>query len=750
MIERLLARRVPVLAVSACLILLSAYGATSLTIDPNNRVFFSERHSKYSDLIDLESKFGSNTHLVFVVSSADPFYESKILVEAIEWLTDQLWAVQRVVGVESLATHPHASSDGDGLVLQSLLAYVCPPNDTCSKNRFEDVNKAHINHRIISSDARSASIVAKVDLHDPSATDVMTIADAAKELQAHARARYPDLEFRLTGGVPMMESFYSAAREDSERLMPIALVVLAACLYVFLGGVVQTGLLLALGLLAVTVTMGLAGWLGITVNTATATVPLIVFTLVIASAMHFFVHVTKDGAAEDHETVLRRVKMALGSNAVPVFLTALTTAVGLASMVFVSAPPIRQVGLLSALGVMVGAALTLTVVPCVFACRAKIAEAKPMLGLQGALNRYAKWMEHNEPRMLVMTALLVISILGLTRITIDEDFVRYFAADSTFRLETEEITGKLAGPYHIDIVYDSGHSAGIYTPESVADVSAIAANLRRDQRVVNVLSIVDVFESIHRVLSDGMSTGPWSSDELAQYFLSYELSLDRGQSTQDLVDSDHRYTRISVMLDDVSMGDIRKLVEQTVDWGHANGLHDRMVVTGEGVPTAYLSSESIREMWVGIVVTMVVSAFVVSMVFRDLRVALVIFSATVVPILAGFGVWGWFQRDIGMAATLVVAISIGVVIDDTIHLTYRYIDGRRSLDLTKWGAVAYSIYKTGSALVVTTVALATGLSVLLFSKFTMNSTFGLCASLIVAIALIYNLTVAPRLLRMAS
>jgi predicted RND superfamily exporter protein len=99
-----------------------------------------------------------------------------------------------------------------------------------------------------------------------------------------------------------------------------------------------------------------------------------------------------------------------------------------------------------------------------------------------------------------------------------------------------------------------------------------------------------------------------------------------------------------------------------------------------------------------------------------------------------------------MAATLVIATTIGVVIDDTIHLTYRYVDSLRHLDLTPWGATAYSVHKTGTAIFVTSVVLVAGLLVLVLSDFRMNSTFGVCSSLIIALALVYNLTVAPRLL----
>jgi predicted RND superfamily exporter protein len=194
------------------------------------------------------------------------------------------------------------------------------------------------------------------------------------------------------------------------------------------------------------------------------------------------------------------------------------------------------------------------------------------------------------------------------------------------------------------------------------------------------------------------------------------------------------------------MAEIRGLVSRIEDWADGEGFGERIVVTGEGVPTAYLSSESIREMVLGIAGSVVLSAVFVSLFFRDPRAGVSMLCATGFPLLAGFGIWGWTESDIGMAAALVVATTIGVVIDDTIHLTYRYVDSIRNQDLTPWGAIAYSVHKTGTAIFITSIVLAIGLLTLVVSDFRMNSTFGICSSLIIALALVYNLTIAPRLL----
>ena len=747
MIDRVLGARFPIVVTFVCILAFSVYGAFFLSIDPNNRVFYSERHEHFANLLDLEAKFGSNTNLLFLIVSEAPLSENKTLAPAIRWLTDAAWRIERVVAVDSIATFPHVTGDQDELLVDTLLNFVCPEDAVCIQKRMSALREPHLVDRLFSSEGTAFAVVAKVDLYAPSSNDVTVIAREAEELKQEFRSRHPSLSLYLTGGVPMMQAFFDAAQQDSESLLAIALVILAVALYVFLGGVLPTLLIMLLGVSSVAVTMGVAGWLGFVINTATATVPLIVLTLVVTGAMHFFLHVVREEGMGTNEGVVRAVKIGVAANWRPILLTAATTVAGLLSMVTVSSPPVKELGLLASLGMSVGTLFTLTVIPCLFTYFPRVRASNWLSALQSVMNRYAKWLERSRPNMVGVALIFLAGLTGLTNVSMDEDFVRYFAPETTFRQDTEAITQHLASPYHIDVVYDSGQSAGVYAEESILDIQKLIDFVRQDARVVNATSIIDVFEEISLVMSGSGNLLGRTPNELAQYFLTYELSLNVGQSAGDLLDSDHRLARVSILMSDVSMAEIRDFNDDVKEWAAVSGLSDQVTVTGEGIPTAYLSSESIKQMSVGILTSIALSAFMVGLYFRSLATGIGIFLAMVIPILVGFGFWSWIDPEFGMAATLVVAITIGVIIDDTIHLTYRYVDSSRNLDLTPWGATAYSIHKAGTAVVVTSVVLAAGLLTLMGSQFRMNSTFGVCSSIVIAVALIYNLTIAPYFLR---
>jgi uncharacterized protein len=728
--------------------LLSILGASSLAIDPNNRVFFSIDHPHFRNLLDLEAAFGSNTNLVFVIESSQPLARDAVLPDAIRWLTAELWSVERVVSVDSIANMPVVEDAEDELLVEDLLDYVCPRSGSgrCETDRDWRFDRPTVLNRLVDQDRRVFSVVANVDLFDASDSIVPEIAAQAVELKRLFSERFPEYELYLTGAVPMMQAFMDAAERDVSSLLLLAIVVLTAGLYVFLGSVAATAVLVMVGVSAVVFALGFAGLVGLSLNTATATVPLVVFTLVVASAMHVFLHLVREPRLNDQERVQSAIKTSVLANWVPVSLTVATTVVGLLSLTFVSSPPMKQLGILSAVGVLFGGVATLIVAPCILSYLPRLVVSKSLVAAQNLMNKYAKWLERRRPAQYLLIVPFFIALGGLWQLSIDEDFVRYFSPDTMFRSDTQAITRLMSGPYHIDLVYDSGEQAGIFQQSRLAGLKALAALIREEPEVVSVVSISDVLEDAKFAFTGSRDLAASTEEELAQFFLTYELSLNVGHSSHNLLDSDQRRARVSVLLGDVSMGGIRELEARIRQRAQDAQLIDSITITGEGIPTAHLSSESIWEMSLGIAISVIFSAVIVGLCFRNLLAACTILLATGVPLFSAFGVWGWLDSEIGMAAVLVVATTIGVVIDDTIHLMYRYFDGRRSHELTGWGAAAYSVHKAGTAILINSAVLAAGLLVLSTSEFRMNSAFGFCSSLVIVLALAYSLTIAPKLL----
>jgi predicted RND superfamily exporter protein len=119
------------------------------------------------------------------------------------------------------------------------------------------------------------------------------------------------------------------------------------------------------------------------------------------------------------------------------------------------------------------------------------------------------------------------------------------------------------------------------------------------------------------------------------------------------------------------------------------------------------------------------------------------------PLAAGFGVWGLVVGQVGLSLSVVASMSLGIIIDDTVHFLVKYQRARQTYGLTPEAAVRETFRANGRAMLVTSLVLVSGFLVLAFSRFELNAGMGLLTALIIGLALIVDfLLLSPLLLLM--
>ncbi len=476
--------------------------------------------------------------------------------------------------------------------------------------------------------------------------------------------------------------------------------------------------------------------------------PLIILTLVITSSMHVVLHHQRlSEHSSDSSSIVAAAKAAAANNTPPVIISALTSMVGLLSLTLVDSPPLRQLGQMSALGVFIGGAMTVTVLPILLATLKVGYSSKLSVSLRHLINSYARRLETGKSQVLITSVVLIGLVFGIPRLEIDDNFVDYFAVGTSFRDSTDRATELLAGPNHIEILVSTNESEGtVFEARHLELVKALSEHLSSIDKVSNVFSFYDIMRNAAEAIAPETNLSSASYDELAQWFLVYELSLQRGQSISDFVNQSQSESRISVLLKETSSADIQELERQVRHWSSEHAPGASILITGENIPVAHLSELNIKSMIYGLGGSIVFSALVIGVVFNNARLSIAALLSIVVPVLAGFGFWGWAIGEIGLASTAIVALTIGVVVDDSVHLIFRYLDGSRTLGLRAWEASAYSVHRAGSAISTTSIVMICGLGILLLSDFSVNSSFGACTCLIIALALAFDMLVLPRIL----
>ncbi len=161
---------------------------------------------------------------------------------------------------------------------------------------------------------------------------------------------------------------------------------------------------------------------------------------------------------------------------------------------------------------------------------------------------------------------------------------------------------------------------------------------------------------------------------------------------------------------------------------------------------SHISERNINSMLGGTLIGIFVIALILIIALRDLRIGLFSLIPNLLPAGLAFGLWGLMVGQVNMAVSIVASMSLGIVVDDTIHFLSKYLRARRQLGKNAEEAIIYAFHNVGTALVVTTIILVAGFMVLAQSSFQVNSSMALMTAAAILLALIADFLLLPPML----
>ncbi len=156
---------------------------------------------------------------------------------------------------------------------------------------------------------------------------------------------------------------------------------------------------------------------------------------------------------------------------------------------------------------------------------------------------------------------------------------------------------------------------------------------------------------------------------------------------------------------------------------------------------------NIRAMLIGTAVAFLGVSLVLLFALRSLRIGPLSLVPNFVPGLMGFGIWGLAVGEVGLALSVVMAMTIGIVVDDTVHFLSKYRRARLEFGHSPEEAVHNALRTVGGAIFTTTLVLVAGFPILVFSPFVPTASVAKLAALIIGLALVADfLLLAPLLM----
>jgi len=745
----LVRRRWPVAIGSILVALALAAGVQHLSFNVEYSVWFSKQNPELIAFERVQKIYTRNDSILVVLAPKDGNAFSPRTLDAVEVVTRAAWKVPFSRRVDSVTNFQHTSAKGDELVVADLVkgAMARTPEELAAVRRIALAEPA-LARRLVSDKAHVTAVNIVFAFPSKEGDERPRAARAVRELRDRIARDYPDIDFRLSGLVMMDLAFFEASERDLSTLTPIMFLVVTVVLALLLRSLTGTLVTLLLVLLSSAAAMGFAGWLRYEVTPPLATAPTIILTLAVADSVHILVTMLNEmrGGRSKHAAIVESMRV----NAQPVFLTSLTTAVGFLSMNFSDAPPFRDMGNIAAAGVGIAYLLSVTMLPALLAVLPVRARARTA-ARAGAFERLAAFVIGRRRALLFGSgALIVFLVAFIPRIELNDDFVKYFDESLSFRADTDFMTRNLSGIYTMEYSLRATGEGAVAEPAYLKDLARFAEWLNAQGVVTHVSTLSDTMRRINKSMHGDDRAWyrlPESRTLAAQYLLLYELSLPFGLDLNDQINVGKSATRLIVTIEDIKARAFREAARRIDAWTHANlPAHMAAQATGPSLMFARISDRNIRSMLTGTAAALVLISLLLVFAFRSMRMGLVSLIPNLVPAAMAFGFWALTVRLVDVSVSVIAAISLGIVVDDTIHFLSKYLRGRNERGLDPEDAVRHAFRTVGMALSVTTLVLVAGFAVLAFSLFAVNAKMGLMTAMAIAFALLIDFFFLPPLL----
>jgi predicted RND superfamily exporter protein len=332
---------------------------------------------------------------------------------------------------------------------------------------------------------------------------------------------------------------------------------------------------------------------------------------------------------------------------------------------------------------------------------------------------------------------------------LNDEFVKYFDETIEFRRATDFLNNNLGGIYSIEYATDTGTVGGISEPAFLKQVDAFKNWLSRQPEVVHVNTISDTFKRLNKNMHGDESEWyslPEQRDLAAQYLLLYEMSLPYGLDLNDQINLDKSGIRVIVTMHNLSTQQMLDIEQRINNWLQINMNEINISGASPVLMFSHIGKRNVIRMLIGTLAALVLISMILIVAFRSVKLGLISLIPNLIPAGMSFGIWAIIDGRIGLALSVVTGMTLGIVVDDTVHFISKYQRARIDHGYNSEDAVRYAFSTVGVALWITSAVLISGFIVLSTSHFTMNNGMGLMTAITIAIALFMDFLLLPPLL----
>ncbi|MCG0019135.1 efflux RND transporter permease subunit [Vibrio parahaemolyticus] len=738
-----------VLLATIFLIIVATIGGKNLYFRGDYDIFFDGTNKQLLAFDEIQTTFAKTDNLAIVIAPEDGDIFTPQTLSLIQKITVDAWQVPYSSRVDSIANYQHTEAFDDDLLVEDLLysEYELTP-ERISKVKSIALSEPVLKSALVSEkgDVTVVNITVQLPEMDKTAEVEEVVSSINAMIDRYQRA-YPDVTFHKAGIIAMNHAFMTAAQDDSSTLVPTMLVVILVFLTIMLRSILSVIATLIVIIGSVMATMGISGWAGMFLSTATVNVPTLIMTLAVADCVH--VIATMRQSMKNGFTKVQSIERSIALNFVPILITSVTTAIGFLMMNMSDSPVLRDFGNLSALGVMVACLLSVTLLPALLKLLPIHVKMETSPDQKHVMDHLGDFVVSQRRALLPLSVAVIVVCASLIPLNkVNDESVEYFGQRNEFRQAADFMEERISGMTNISIAIKTNESQGIAAPDFLNTIGEFSSWLRDQPETDHVATLADVYKRLNKNMhgdDEAYYSLPQERELAAQYLLLYEMSLPYGLDLNNQINVDKSSIKMVLTVANLGSVELVDLENRIYQWFAEHAPQYQVVASSPSLMFAHIGETNMASMLSTLPITLVLISALLIFALRSVKLGLISLMPNIAPAVIGFGLWALISGEINLGLSVVVTLTLGIVVDDAVHFLSKYQRARRE-GQTAEQAVRYAFHTVGRALWITTVVLVAGFSVLAMSSFRLNADMGQLSAIVIFIALVVDFLFLPTLL----
>ena len=712
-----------------------------LSIDNSLGIWFLEEDPSYKAYIEYQETYGSDEIFIVMLPVSNALEQKN--VDLLRALNNSLDSMPFVQTAYSLAKAKYPVIAGKKVSFRPL--YEEKRSEKSIKKLWGDMPE--VMSQLVSKDFKNLFLYVQLR---PTPSIEKDRKDIAQEIET-VISRYFE-SYHITGPPVLNEAYNKGIYKESLLFGGLTVLVITLMLLWFLPS--KKYLLIALFSVGtpISILFGMISGFGYSLNMISMLIPTILMVYSVSDVVHLINIYDREAFGL---ATIDRLSAAIKKSFTPCFYTTLTTFVGYFALYLSPLPAFKNMGLFTCIGLVLSYVLVylITIIGVSFMKAAKPVEKaireevvpKPKTPKQTALVSWinATTSRYNLNIITGFSALLMLGIFAITKVEINTDSLNLLA-EGPAKEDLRKVEAQLEGSSRLQLEISSASGSTVMDKKSLELLRSFQEEIATNPLITAPISVVNMaaFLEKRNPALNGMAV---SEQDAAQLLRSLE---NNDNQFFKLFSEDLSSVGITLSLPQMKTAQLEQVIESVKKTfqSHFDPTEYTLKVNGFAVVFAGLNKFILATQLKSFFAAFIAAFICLWLFIRQIRTTLLVLIPNILP-LAVLAILMWlFKIPLDVTTAMITPIMLGIAMDDTIHLIYKYRKYKTTFE-SPTKRIDQALHYSATALLATTVALVAGFLIIATSAVPSVRSFGILCAVTVSTALITDLFYLPALLK---